>query len=165
MERRGHMDLTKRVALGLIPRSCHESHSQILPWVSFPDPGNKGLMFWVTFLVTWGRAYCLKDVIITFSIQDSSLVMAARYDLWKLSRSQSLLGWLRVCSIWISDLRLESNLGPSLASYALCGERKGLVTLQPSSWRHSRNLMWPMRSTLFIWLICCHGTAITSQYV
>ena len=25
---------------------------------------------------------------------------------------------------------MESNLGPSLASYALCGERKGLVTLQ-----------------------------------
>ena len=36
-------------------------------------------------------------------------------------------------------------------------ERKGLVTLQPSSCPHGRNLMWPIRSALFILHIRCHG--------
>ena len=39
----------------------------------------------------------------------------------------------------------------SLASHTLC---RGLVMLQPSSCRHDRNLMWPIRSVLFIAHIC-----------
>ena len=50
----------------------------------------------------------------------------------------------------------------SLTSYTLWRERKGLVTLQPSSWHHSRNLLWPMRSVLFIDCIRYHGVAIMS---
>ena len=37
---------------------------------------------------------------------------------------------------------------------------KGLVTLQPSSCRHSRNLMWPIRSMLFVDHIHCHGVQL-----
>jgi len=39
-------------------------------------------------------------------------------------------------------------------------ERKGLVMLQPSSCRHGRNLMWPIRSVLFIAHICHHGVQL-----
>ena len=50
----------------------------------------------------------------------------------------------------------------SLASYTLCRERKGLVTLQPSSWCHSRNLLWPMKSALFCRL---HPLSWSNNYV
>ena len=43
----------------------------------------------------------------------------------------------------------DANSNPILASHTLRRERKGLVTLQPSSCRHDRNLMWPIRSALF----------------
>ena len=43
----------------------------------------------------------------------------------------------------------DANSNPILASHTLRRERKGLVTLQPSSCRHDRNLMCPIRSALF----------------
>ena len=48
----------------------------------------------------------------------------------------------------------------SLASHTLRTERKGLVTLQPSSCRHDRNLSGPIRSALFIDHIHCHGAQL-----
>ena len=52
----------------------------------------------------------------------------------------------------------------SLASHTLCRE-EGLVTLQSSSCRHGRNLLRPMRSTLFEDCICCHQITVTLCYV
>jgi len=52
--------------------------------------------------------------------------------------------WLWMCG-WIS-----------LASNILRRERKGLVTLQPSSCPHGRNLIRPIRSALFVDRIRCH---------
>ena len=49
---------------------------------------------------------------------------------------------------------------PNLASHTLRRERKALVTLQPSSCRHDRHLMWPIRSTLFVDRIRCHGVQL-----
>ena len=47
-------------------------------WTSLvPRPSWKvkeGLVFWATFLVTWGGAYSIKNVIIAFYIRDSSFV-------------------------------------------------------------------------------------------
>ena len=48
----------------------------------------------------------------------------------------------------------------SLASHTLRRERKGLVMLQPSSCPHSRNLMWPIRSVLFVAHIRCCGVQL-----
>ena len=48
----------------------------------------------------------------------------------------------------------------SLASHTLCRGRKGLVTLQPSSCRHDRNLSGPIRSALFVDHIYCHGAQL-----
>ena len=42
------------------------------------------------------------------------------------------------------------SLEVSLASHTLRRERKGLITRQPSSCTHGRNLMWPIRSVLFV---------------
>ena len=39
-------------------------------------------------------------------------------------------------------------------------ERKSLVMLQPSSCPHGRNLLWPIKSALFIDCICCHGVQL-----
>ena len=39
-------------------------------------------------------------------------------------------------------------------------ERKGLVTLRPSSCRHDRNLSGPIRSALFVDRIRCHGVQL-----
>ena len=57
--------------------------------------------------------------------------------------------------------------GDNLVSQAtpFAAQRKGLVKLQPSSCCHRRNLMWPIRSALFVDCIRCHGVAITSQRV
>ena len=53
----------------------------IVTWhrvVSCPDSSlekwKEGLVFWATFLVTWGRAYGVKNVIFTFYIWDSSFL-------------------------------------------------------------------------------------------
>ena len=50
----------------------------------------------------------------------------------------------------------------SLASHTLRRERKSLVTLQPSSCPHGRDLMWPIRSALFVHVdrIRCHGVQL-----
>ena len=48
----------------------------------------------------------------------------------------------------------------NLASHTFRRERKGLVTLQPSSCRHDRNLSGPIRSALFVDRICCHGVQL-----
>ena len=57
--------------------------------------------------------------------------------------------------------------GDNLVSQAtpFAAQRKGLVKLQPSSCCHRRNLMWPIRSALFVDCIRCHEVAITSQRV
>ena len=39
-------------------------------------------------------------------------------------------------------------------------ERKGLVTLQPLSCHHGRNMMWPIRSALFVACIQYHGVQL-----
>ena len=66
--------------------------------------------------------------------------------------------------LW-SMLILVTNVStpPSLTRHPFA-ERKGLVMLQPSSCRHARNLMWPIRSGLFIDRICCHGVWMSASY-
>ena len=39
-------------------------------------------------------------------------------------------------------------------------ERKGLVTLQPLSCPHGRNLTWPIRSVLFLDRVRCHEVVL-----
>ena len=53
----------------------------------------------------------------------------------------------------------------SLASHTLRREGKGLVTLQPSSCRHDRNLMWPIRSAFFVDRIHCHEYNYVNMYL
>ena len=127
-------------------------------WVWFPD---QGLVFWVTFLVTWGGAYCLINTIITFHILGLELCDALECcTIWfaKVVKVTKSLGTaenkqlrikqgeysafnlvqntvtyfmhiLCVCSIRISDLRLESNPGTRPTSHTLCRQRRGLITL------------------------------------
>jgi len=53
-----------------------------------------------------------------------------------------------------------SSVPLSLTSHTLRRERKGLVTLQPSSCPHDKILLWPIRSALFIDRIRCHGVQL-----
>ena len=55
---------------------------------------------------------------------------------------------------------VPSNIQPLCFKFSIHRERKGLVMLQPSSCCHSRNLMWPIRSMLFVDYICCHGVQL-----
>ena len=60
---------------------------------------------------------------------------------------------------WV-ELALQPGSWPSLASHTLRRERKGLVTLQPSSCPHDKILLWPIRSVLFVDHIRCHGVQL-----
>lgn len=51
-------------------------HFQALLYLSqFQTLPKKVLVVWVTFLVTWGRTYCIKNITIAFSIQDFSFLI------------------------------------------------------------------------------------------
>ena len=57
---------------------------------SSPEKQKEGLVFWSTFLVTWGGAYGVKNVIFTFYIWDSSFLMiqtAVRHGLQRLDKA------------------------------------------------------------------------------
>ena len=60
------------------------------------------------------------------------------------SNSQCVVGL-----VWHARLALPWS-ALSLTSHTLRRERKGLVTLQPSSCPHDKNLMWPIRSVLSV---------------
>ena len=73
------------------------------------------------------------------------------------SRSVNLSGGSLQC--WLT--RVAQVNGGVIASQATpFAERKGLVTLQPLSCPDGRNLMWPIRSMLFIYCIRCHGVQL-----
>ena len=51
-------------------------HFQALLYLSqFQTLPKKALVVWVTFLVTWGRTYCIKNITIAYSIQDFSFLI------------------------------------------------------------------------------------------
>ena len=41
-----------------------------------PEKWKEDLVFRGTFLVTWGRAYCIKNVMVVFYIMDLSFLIA-----------------------------------------------------------------------------------------
>ena len=68
-----------------------------------------------------------------------------------------------ICHCFVPHLLIEpEDEATALVSQAtpLRRERKGLVTLRPSSCRHDRNLSGPIRSALFVVRIRCHGVQL-----
>ena len=81
-----------------IPNSIWKAWPKILVPRPLSQKAEEGLVFWATFLVTWGVAYSVKNVIFTFYIRDLvfwqlRLLHSTVYK--DLIRPQSFLGKLR----------------------------------------------------------------------
>ena len=84
-----------------------------------------------------------------------------------LTCSLAVLSILKM-SVWQQtwEFMLAGNsISLSLTSHTIRRERKGLVTLQPLSCYHGRNLMWPIRSAFFVDRIMSWSTVTSQQLV
>ena len=95
----------------------------------------------------------LGDSVITAEI--GMVCFVASYIPWT---PDTFLNWSPPISPPLFSVYNRAN--SSLASHTLRRERKGLVTLQPSSCPHNKILLWPIRSMLFVDRIRCHGVQL-----
>ena len=93
-----------------------------------------------------GKWYHLKELTESFLLKHRwTFAKITASTLWKKF-------WMSGIAITLSlyNLSLHQTVCDGLASHTLRRERKDLVTLQSSSCPHGRNLMWPIRSALFV---------------
>ena len=97
---------------------------------------------------------------------DSYRSLSVVYSLVRDYACGQVLRTILCFSYRLRPARLHSNslvpfiIQPLSFKFSIHRERNGLVMVQPSSCCHGRNLMWPIRSALFVDRIHCHGVQL-----